>query len=49
MKYEAPYFEVVRFEVNNNILTASINAGGGAENDDFSNVEETEPDFDPFA
>lgn len=49
MKYEAPYFEVVRFEFKNNILTASAGVGGGAENDDFSNVEETEPGFDPFA
>ena len=48
MKYEAPLLEIVRFEFTNSILTASVN-GGGAEDENFSNEMETEPDYDPFA
>ena len=56
MKYEEPLMEIIKFEFKNNVLTASVPAGGGGGGTENKDGENKDPigsfdgsEIDPFA
>ena len=49
MKYQIPEIEIVRFDFNNRVLTASANAPGGEDHIPSNPDVTVDEEFDPFA